>query len=161
MRWYGQGIAPTGDQLYPATLALPTPQRDRAYITQSFEAWWPSAYYHQLWSVGMGEVRWTLGDWVLVGDVEGRVLAYDDPTSPTRRLPAASAASDGEFLPQTRYQLFYRVGVDWRPLPDQAFRLGAAISNRVPEVEAGPVWPTVISSIEKSPLLVLEVEVEL
>jgi hypothetical protein len=163
LRWYEQGIGPRGDDLFPATIGFSTPWREDEPVTQAFEAWWPSAYYHQLWPVALIEARWHLGAFTLSLDLEGRVLLYDDPQSPPRRLPAAhSTWEPGEVtLPDTRKELFYRLGTDWRPMPDQPHRFRLGITNRVPDVARLTTDPTPVTWVPRDVLVTFSVEVML
>ena len=158
-RVYQQGVGPGGEAVTPVSTGPAFIAREDTWLTNAFDAWWPSVYYNQWWHTAMIEAHWQVFDgWALRSEIEGALKVFDDPQSPARRLPRVGA-DFGDPFPDPDLQVFYRAGIEATPF-DGPHRLRLWMLNKATAMSPRtPVIPTRTRFERRGPTIAFEVEI--
>ncbi|MGK0359579.1 MAG: hypothetical protein ACI9U2_001881 [Bradymonadia bacterium] len=159
-RFYQQGVGPGGEAVTPVSTGPALIAREDTWLTNAFDAWWPSVYYDQWWHTVMFEAHWQVFDgWALRGEVEGALKMYDDPQSPTRRLPRVGSDGSGPLYPDADLRVMYRAGIEATPF-DGPHRLRLWMMNKAtPTIPQAVPFPTQTRFVRRGPTIAFEVEI--
>lgn len=159
-RVYQQGVGPGGERITPVSTGPAYLAREDTWLTNAFDAWWPSVYYNQWWQTAMFEAHWQVFEgWALRSEVEAAFKVFDDPQSPARRLPRVGFDSAGPTFPDPDLQVLYRAGIEATPF-DGPHRLRLWMMNKAtPVITRFAQLPTRTRFVRRGPTIAFEVEI--
>ena len=159
-RVYQQGVGPGGETVTPVSTGPALIAREDTWLTNAFDAWWPSVYYNQWWQTVMFEAHWqALDGWALRGEVEGALKMYDDPQTPARRLPRVGSDLSGPLHPDPDLRVLYRAGIEATPF-DGPHRLRLWMMNKAtPVFNRAVSFPTQTRFVRRGPTIAFEIEI--
>jgi hypothetical protein len=124
-RYYERGFGPR-TRLSAPTVTHNTPEREDEYVTNSFAYLGISPFFTQWSHTGMLELRAPSRTPLrAMADVEYWLRFARDPRVRPVQLP------DGERAPGVLDQIFYRIGVEWRPWLPLPHRARLSVTNKL------------------------------
>ena len=161
-RWYAHGYGPHGKGLQRMFTRPAFIWREDTYVTNGYEAYWPSGLFDQHWHTLMAEAEIPLGSPWIVGRVEGELWGrlFRDSDGPQDTL--VTLDTDGErphWWPDPDLRFYHRIGIELRPLPGRPDRLRVWVINKVAAASRSPTEPTRTRFSGRRPLLAFELEI--
>lgn len=161
-RWYDHGYGPYGTGLTRTRHRPAFIWREDTYVTNAYEAYWPSGLFEQQWHTVMLEADIPLGRPWIVGRIEGELWArlFNDASGPEDHLAVLNTdGSAAHWWPDPDVRFYHRIGVEIRPFEGRRDRLRLWVVNKVAAARLEPMEPTRNRFVSRRPLVALELEV--
>lgn len=161
-RWYAHGYGPNGKRLETTFIRPAFIWREDTYLTNGYEAFWPSGLFDQHWHTVMVESDIPMGRPWIVGRVEAELWGrwMNNRDNPERTLPTLNANGTAvHYLPAPDLRFYHRIGVELRPFRDRPDRLRLWVINKVAAASTDPTANTQTRMVPGRPLIAFELEV--
>lgn len=125
-RWYQQGFGPRRELVAPTT-TFNLPFRAEGYATNPFAYFGISEWFEQWSHTVMAETELPLGCYFRTFfETEAWLRFVADREGPVRSL----GTPEGDLVPGTVFDLYYRLGLRLYPLPELPYRLSLVVTNK-------------------------------